>query len=218
MYQDIRKYSARALFLNNWTCRAVLKRAWVNFDACPMHSPCWFVHLTHQYLSASALFFVTIHSQKWIRSSIIIVSQFGRDWHKYYTLLEHVHFKYGPGAFDLENSFRFKLSRSSSQVGNVTCKSTWLPENWFHNKKLMDRISEWLKAQYKTIHMPWNINMKLSWLRDEGIHDINPGDINSGCLLVLGLSFLLKLNQCTFWRFWPWLMVLDRKCYMVLDH
>ena len=27
-----------------------------NFDACPMHSPSGFVHLTHQNLSASALF------------------------------------------------------------------------------------------------------------------------------------------------------------------
>ena len=27
-----------------------------NFDACPMHSPFGFVHLTHQNLSARALF------------------------------------------------------------------------------------------------------------------------------------------------------------------
>ena len=27
-----------------------------NFDACPMHSPFGFMHLTHQNLSASALF------------------------------------------------------------------------------------------------------------------------------------------------------------------
>ena len=27
-----------------------------NFDACPMHSPVGFVHLTHQNLSARALF------------------------------------------------------------------------------------------------------------------------------------------------------------------
>ena len=27
-----------------------------NFDACPMHSPSGFVHLTHQNLSARALF------------------------------------------------------------------------------------------------------------------------------------------------------------------
>ena len=26
-----------------------------------------------------------------------------------YMLMEHVHFKYGPGAFDLENSFRLLM-------------------------------------------------------------------------------------------------------------
>ena len=38
-----------------------------NFDACPMHSPFGFVHLTHQNQSARANF-VTIHSQKQVRS------------------------------------------------------------------------------------------------------------------------------------------------------
>ena len=34
-----------------------------NFDACPMHSPFEFVHLTHQNLSARALFCLNSHAK-----------------------------------------------------------------------------------------------------------------------------------------------------------
>ena len=76
----IRKSSARALFLYNIIalrtlnasvsvaygaftrakfCLAILDKIMhlrFDFDACPVHSPFWFVHLTHQNLSTRALF------------------------------------------------------------------------------------------------------------------------------------------------------------------
>ena len=44
-----------------------------NFDACPMHSPFGFVHLTHQNLSARALF--CLNSLAKVNTQLLIYNQ-----------------------------------------------------------------------------------------------------------------------------------------------
>ena len=57
-----------------------------NFDACPMHSPFGFVHLTHQNLSARALFCLNLLAK--VNTQLLIYN---------YTML------------DLKNWFRFMV-------------------------------------------------------------------------------------------------------------
>ena len=45
-----------------------------NFDACPMHSPSGFVHLTHQNLSARALF--CLNSLAKVNTQLLIYNSF----------------------------------------------------------------------------------------------------------------------------------------------
>ena len=71
-----------------------------NFDACPMHSPFGFVHLTHQNLSARALFCLNslakvntqllIYNYRWTSFSLFLIIYYSRGYyHKALSALWH---------------------------------------------------------------------------------------------------------------------------------
>ena len=75
--------------MRNWQAQPrggarIGKRA--NFDACPMHSPFGFVHLTHQNLSARALF--CLNSLAKVNTQLLIYNYFINVFAKNYVVVK----------------------------------------------------------------------------------------------------------------------------------